>query len=339
MERRRPLRESRLVHVAVGASMLAVPASAAALASSPHDGSAQPQQPQQGSQSPIQAKLRARKLSYGRALVVTGHAPSSYAGQGLALQYAPSRSTDWRTLSTTTVRPDGSFRLVAQLTRSGQVRVSGGSPSSSTPSSGAPTAPLAVAASSRSTSTSTAPQRIAVGASLRVPTHAMNVLGSEVVNLRGRLLPGSAHRRVQLQGLRSGRWVTVAVARTGPRGGFRLRYGAAGLGQQRLRVRFAGDSTNAAVNRGAGMLTVYRQAAASWYNDGGNTACGFHAYYGVANVSLPCGTRVALMYGGRKVTAVVDDRGPYVGGRSWDLNQNTAGALGVGGVQSIWSSS
>jgi rare lipoprotein A (peptidoglycan hydrolase) len=38
------------------------------------------------------------------------------------------------------------------------------------------------------------------------------------------------------------------------------------------------------------------------------------------------------------VTAVVDDRGPYVSGRDWDLNQNTAGALAFDGVGTVWSS-
>ena len=33
-----------------------------------------------------------------------------------------------------------------------------------------------------------------------------------------------------------------------------------------------------------------------------------------------------------------DDRGPVVAGRDWDLNQNTAGALGFGGVDAVWSS-
>jgi rare lipoprotein A len=337
MKRRRALRESRLVHVAVGASTLAVPASAAALVSSPHDAPAQGQQPA-GSRSPIQAKVRSRKVAYGRDLVVTGRAPSSYTGHSLELQYAPAASAEWRTVGSATVRPDGSFRLAARPTRSGLVRVSDGSQSSPTPPAGSPTAPVALAASDSGT-TSTAPQRIAVGASLRVRAHAINMLGSRSVNLRGRLLPASGRRRVQLQGLRNGRWVKLAAARTGARGGFHLRYAAAGPGQQRLRVRFAGDSVNAAVSRGAGMLTVYRQAAVSWYDDGGSTACGFHAYYGVANLSLPCGSRVSFMYGGRRVNAVVDDRGPYVAGRSWDLNQNTAAALGLGGVQTVWSSS
>lgn len=69
-------------------------------------------------------------------------------------------------------------------------------------------------------------------------------------------------------------------------------------------------------------------AVASWYYDRGQTASGWHAYYGVANKYLPFGTRVVFRYGGRQVTATVDDRGPYVAGRTWDHNQNTASALG-----------
>ncbi len=94
-------------------------------------------------------------------------------------------------------------------------------------------------------------------------------------------------------------------------------------------MAFAGDARNAHSATRVGQMTVYREAEASWYSDGGNTACGFHAYYGVANRTLPCGTKVALRYNGRSVTAIVDDRGPYVGGRDWDLNQNTAAALGL----------
>jgi rare lipoprotein A (peptidoglycan hydrolase) len=74
---------------------------------------------------------------------------------------------------------------------------------------------------------------------------------------------------------------------------------------------------------------------ASWYNDAGGTACGFHAYLGVANKSLPCGTEVVFSYHGRLATAVVQDRGPYVGGRKWDLNEGLAGALGFSGVDYV----
>jgi rare lipoprotein A len=118
-----------------------------------------------------------------------------------------------------------------------------------------------------------------------------------------------------------------------------LRYRVERPGHQPLRVRFAGDHTNAGVSSAAGRVVVLHQSLASWYEDGGTTACGFHAYYGVANLSLPCGARVTFRRAGRSVTATVDDRGPYVGGREWDLNQNTAAALGFGGVGSVWSSS
>lgn len=76
-------------------------------------------------------------------------------------------------------------------------------------------------------------------------------------------------------------------------------------------------------------------AVASWYSDAGQTASGFHATYGVANLSLAFGTRVQFVYHGRQIEGVVDDRGPYVGGRTWDLNQNVAAALGFGGVDTV----
>jgi rare lipoprotein A (peptidoglycan hydrolase) len=73
-------------------------------------------------------------------------------------------------------------------------------------------------------------------------------------------------------------------------------------------------------------------AEASWYDDAGQTASGWHATYGVANKYLAFGTRVHFVYGGRSVDAIVDDRGPYVGNRVWDLNEHTAAALAFGGL-------
>jgi rare lipoprotein A len=76
-------------------------------------------------------------------------------------------------------------------------------------------------------------------------------------------------------------------------------------------------------------------AVASWYSDGGATASGFHAFYGVAHRTLRFGTRVLFAYRGRTVTATVDDRGPFVYSRLFDLNQNTAGTLGFSGVDTV----
>jgi peptidoglycan lytic transglycosylase len=330
MKRRPPLRESRLAQVAVGATMLAVPA----LVNS-HDAAAldQPTTGQSGSQSPVEATVEAHRVPFGRDLVVTGRAPSADVGKTLVLQYAAADSGDWRQLASTTVPANGRFRLAAPVTSSGLVRVAGDS--TATPST---TAPVFLASSSSST-TASVPQRVEVEAAIRVPSRAIDALGSKTITVRGRLLPAAGARRVKLQALLGRHWVTLAIARTSPRGRFHLRYRADQPGRERLRVRFAGDRTNAPVARRAGVLTVYHETAASWYDDGGSTACGFHAYYGVANLSLPCGAKVSFAYDGRTVTAVVDDRGPYVGGRTWDLNQNSAQALGVVGVQTVWSSS
>ena len=66
----------------------------------------------------------------------------------------------------------------------------------------------------------------------------------------------------------------------------------------------------------------------SWYGPGfygGRTACGV-AYttstMGVANRTLPCGTRVTFRNpaNGATITVPVIDRGPYVSGRQWDLS-------------------
>lgn len=83
-------------------------------------------------------------------------------------------------------------------------------------------------------------------------------------------------------------------------------------------------------------------AVASWYQDGGQTACGFHAFYGVASPGVAyigpqayCGRHVEFHYAGRVVRATIDDAGPFVPGRSWDLNQNTAAALGFSGVATV----
>ena len=66
----------------------------------------------------------------------------------------------------------------------------------------------------------------------------------------------------------------------------------------------------------------------SWYGPGfygGRTACGI-AYttttLGVANRTLPCGTKVTFRnpVNGATITVPVIDRGPYVSGRQWDLS-------------------
>ncbi len=72
-------------------------------------------------------------------------------------------------------------------------------------------------------------------------------------------------------------------------------------------------------------------AGASWFYDAGGTACGTHYAVGVAHRTLACGTRVMLC-ALRCAVAVVEDRGPYVAGRDWDLNPGAKAAIGFGDV-------
>lgn len=84
-------------------------------------------------------------------------------------------------------------------------------------------------------------------------------------------------------------------------------------------------------------FTPLRWAGATWYGPGfyGNqTACGQTlrlGTVGVAHRSLPCGTRVKFVYGGRQLVTRVIDRGPYSPGHSWDLTNGARQALGFDG--------
>ncbi len=325
--------KTRRSRLGVGALMIGIPASAAALTggqalaagfAAPPTTTAAP------SSNALQIDVQSRHVRYGRDVVVRGTAPSSDAGHTVALEFAGAGEADWRQLSSTTVGSAGAFRLAGPLERSGLVRVLDLSSGTSTPFLAGGSVSGGAAASSS--------QPVEVAARVSTSGAQISALDGQPVQVRGRLLPGHAGRRVSLQALQNGRWQTLARARTGGRGKFVLHYVANDTGRQPIRVRFAGDWLNGGSASRAGRLTVYREAEASWYDDGGNTACGFHAYYGVANRTLPCGTQVAFRYNGRSVTATVDDRGPYVGGRDWDLNQNTASALGFGGVGAVWSS-
>jgi rare lipoprotein A (peptidoglycan hydrolase) len=92
-------------------------------------------------------------------------------------------------------------------------------------------------------------------------------------------------------------------------------------------------------HRPARRLSAYRLAEVSWYGGGGSLACGgllTSSTMGVANKTLPCGTRVTLRYHGRTVRVRVIDRGPYVEGREYDLTEATARTLGFEGVGEMW---
>ena len=173
------------------------------------------------------------------------------------------------------------------------------------------------AASARVASvSSTAPRGIRVGRVVRV---------EGALRARGK-------RRVVVLEVRSGSgWRVVDRDPTARGGRFETAWRPAAVGSYRLRVRPIDTHAAQASDR---RVDVYRSSAASWFGPGlygRRTACGrtlAPGLVGVAHKTLPCGTRVRFRYGERSVVAPVIDRGPYAGGREWDLTAATKRALG-----------
>jgi rare lipoprotein A len=169
----------------------------------------------------------------------------------------------------------------------------------------------------------------AADAKVGVSAKRLNIQTGSRVTVKGRT---AAPMTASLQIQRRGRWVTLDRDRTNHAGRFVLRKRMGGALSTRARVRLNNGET-----RLLGRLNVYRRALASWYGPGlfGNKlGCGGTLQVGsvgVANKSLPCGTKVTIRHRGRVLRVRVIDRGPYVGGREYDLTAATARKLGFGG--------
>ena len=168
------------------------------------------------------------------------------------------------------------------------------------------------------------------------------VAGKRVVVV-GELRPRGAGRVVELRVSGRRHWHVVDRDRTGARGRFLLRWRTRHPGSRAMRVVFKGSPALTAAKRRIGRANVYRRAVASWYGPGlyGNhLACGGRlspGTLGVAHKSLPCGARVTLHYRGHTVRVPVVDRGPYVGGREFDLTYATKSRLHFGSTGVVLS--
>lgn len=80
--------------------------------------------------------------------------------------------------------------------------------------------------------------------------------------------------------------------------------------------------------------TLIGPVTASWFNDAGATASGSHYALGVAHKTLAFGTRLR-MCASRCATVTVEDRGPFIAGREFDLNYNAKTALGCSDLCSV----
>ena len=81
-----------------------------------------------------------------------------------------------------------------------------------------------------------------------------------------------------------------------------------------------------------------KTALASWYGPGfyGNRTANGEMFtpqtVGVAHKSLPFGTPVTFEYNGKSLTTAVNDRGPFIPGREFDLSSAAADQLGMKGA-------
>lgn len=147
---------------------------------------------------------------------------------------------------------------------------------------------------------------------------------------------------VQRRDARAG-WVTVVQTRSAADGSFAARWRPPSAGRLLLRALVASGrrSIQAAAAAPGVSLTVFRPARATYYGPrfyGSRTACGVRLTartLGVAHRTLPCGTRVSILYRGRTVTVPVIDRGPYANGADWDLTSATAQRVGLSSTATI----
>ncbi len=172
------------------------------------------------------------------------------------------------------------------------------------------------------------PERVGSHVSLHVSAH--DVVGGHGLLLHGRVRPAGSHRvKIVVRGPHGAAIGTSSR----PGGAFALRWQPRRLGSYRVRAYGLHDGRVRASVSPARDITVYRTAAASYYGPGlygGALACGGTlepGTLGVASLTLPCGARVSLRYRGRSVTVPVVDRGPYVGGRDFDLTAATRARL------------
>jgi rare lipoprotein A len=198
-------------------------------------------------------------------------------------------------------------------------------------------AALTLAATVATPALAQAPAPAAPAPALKASMRHHALVGSRV-KVKGVLEGAPAGQRIVVQRFKGRGWKTVARTRTGGGGRFITAFRPRSLGQAAVRVLGPNGAT------AKSQLTAYRAVAASWYGPGfygRHLACGGTlrpGRIGVANKTLPCGTRVRLHYHGRTVTAPVIDRGPYAGGRTYDLTAATKRKLGFGSTGTVWSS-
>ena len=185
------------------------------------------------------------------------------------------------------------------------------------------------------TEATTAVKRADSKVKLRVQRH---VMAGERAKIVGKVRPrGSRWVRIKVGGKR------VKTVKTRNDGTFRITWRARRPGVFAANAVVQGNKRAKRARSKQQRIHAYRASHASYYGPGfygGTTACGrtlTTSTVGVANKTLPCGTKVVFRYRGRTVKAPVIDRGPYAAGREWDLTSALKAKLGFGSTGTVLS--
>jgi len=163
-------------------------------------------------------------------------------------------------------------------------------------------------------------------------TSTTSAVGSPVL-LTGMLAGSGSGRRaeIQLRGT-AGAWLTAASGPVARDGSFKIKWRAPKSGRFLARAVAKGARTTDAAATPTTVITVHKKTQATWYDQAGTiSACGVKLRkqtLGVAHKSLPCGTMLEFSFRGKSISVPVIDRGPYVGGVSYDLTIEVARRLG-----------
>lgn len=211
---------------------------------------------------------------------------------------------------------------------------SGAAPASSLVAAAAPAPGVAPAAAPARTRKARTPQ-------IRVRTErGAGLLGRKAV-YAGSVKHHTAGQRVRLELRRGSSWRAVDRDVVAKNGRFRVSTKIASMGDRAARLRIVSNSKGRGDIERVERIHGFRSTFASYYGPGlygGRMACGgtlTPGTIGVAHKGLPCGTKLTFRLGNRQVDAKVIDRGPYVGGREFDLTAATKARLGFGSTGTV----
>lgn len=180
--------------------------------------------------------------------------------------------------------------------------------------------------------------RVGVRARLTLETSPRDLMEGDSTIVSGFLRPVEDGRNVLLERRIQGEWNPIGRALVED-GRYALPTRFTKSGFRSIRATFDGDEVNEK-KRARAVARVHRPSLATWYGPGffGNyTACGqlyTRKSVGVAHRTLPCGTKVHVLFNGAMRWLEVIDRGPF-GESNWDLSRKAARSIGFYGKEDI----